>query len=131
MTASETLNILIVDDEEIVQCILKEFVMCFGHRATIVKDGASALKKLEGKAYDAVITDIRMPGMDGITFLKAVKRRRPDLPVIVITGYGHSKIEEEVRQSGAFAYLEKPFKLDDIQRLVEDVADSRREKEET
>ena len=113
-----SLKILVVDDEEIVRHVLKALLDHLGHQTECAQDGNSGLRALEGGHYDAVFVDIRMPGLDGMSFLGRSKEIRPDMPVIIITGHGSDSTREEALAAGAFGFLHKPFPFNDLRELV-------------
>ena len=122
MSISNALKVLIVDDEEIVRHTLHEFVDFLGHHADCVENGPSGLQALENGDYHAAIVDIRMPGLDGLTFLRRARRMLPDLPIVLITGHGTDETREEAMKAGAFAFLLKPFRFNDIQGLMDQIS---------
>lgn len=124
MATPKPLKILVVDDEEIVRHTLEEFLNYLGHQADSVEDGLSGLRALENGHYDAAIVDIRMPGLDGISFLSRSKKMWPDLPIIIVTGHGSDETREEAMQAGAFAFLAKPFRFDQIKDLMTNISSS-------
>ncbi len=111
-------KILIVDDEPIVRDVLLEFLTLLHFQTENAGDGKSGLLALQKTSYGAAFADIRMPGMDGIEFLKNSRRIRPDLPVIIITGHGCDQTRKEAMDAGAFAYLRKPFRFHHIRDIM-------------
>lgn len=118
-------KVLLVDDE-------KDFIDALADRMRLrdmdVETTASArdaLKKVEEETFDAIVLDLRMPEMDGIEFLKAVRKRHPELQVIMLTGYGKVKDSVEAMKLGAMDFLEKPADLDLLTAKIHD-AKSRR-----
>lgn len=110
----ERVKVLIVDDEH-------DFRQLFVKRFTLrnldvdgVDGGREALKALDRKEYDVVVLDVRMPGMDGIETLKEIKKHHPSSEVIMLTGHGSVKSGIEGMSHGAFDYVLKPFKIDDL-----------------
>ncbi len=112
-------EILIVDDQintcKSLQAILKKS----GHQSDYTLKPEEALKRVQAQHYDIVITDIRMPGMDGIQLLEELKKIRPHLVVIMITGYATIKSAVESVQKGAYDYLPKPFTPDEVRVIIE------------
>lgn len=105
-------RVLLVDDET-------EFVQAMAERlkmrdldADTVYDGEQALSFVEGQEPDVMVLDLKMPGIDGMEVLRQVKKSHPKIQVIILTGHGTEKDEEEARRLGAFDYLEKPVPLD-------------------
>lgn len=105
------MRILLVDDEEKILHVLAETLTDAGHETTCAGDGAQALDVLHCGSFDLVITDIRMPGMDGLELLDAVSTRFRGLPVILITGQGDEDTAISAVQRGAYDYLRKPVHL--------------------
>lgn len=118
---SNALRILVVDDEDIVRYTIEAMLNHLGHHANSVGDGLTGLQELEKDNYDAAIVDIRMPGIDGVRFLSLTREMRPGLPVIVVSGHASPEIMEEALLAGAFAFLSKPFRLDDIEALMKKI----------
>ncbi len=105
-------DLLIVDDDPLVCESLKEMLTLEGYRADAVFDGASALAKLKGQQYRLILSDIQMPGLNGIELLKELKGQAPDSTIIFITGHGHIEGAVEAIKLGAYDYLTKP--IDDL-----------------
>jgi len=105
-------DLLIVDDDPLVCESLKEMLTLEGYRADAVFDGASALAKLKGQQYKLILSDIQMPGLNGIELLKELKGQAPDSTIIFITGHGHIEGAVEAIKLGAYDYLTKP--IDDL-----------------
>ncbi len=102
-------RILIVDDEADVRHLLAREIGDRGHEVVAAVDGAQAVQEMGRGDFDVVLTDIRMPGMDGIDLTRWIKRTRPYTNVIVMTGYGSLESANTAVQVGAFDYLLKPF----------------------
>jgi DNA-binding NtrC family response regulator len=105
-------DILIVDDDTLVCESLKEMLVLEGFSADGVPDGQAALDKIRDHNYQVILSDIQMPGLDGIELLKELKGRSPDTTVIFITGHGHIAGAVEAIKLGAYDYITKP--IDDI-----------------
>jgi DNA-binding NtrC family response regulator len=112
-------NILIVEDEEDILDMLSDVVNKWGHLPIVARDGKDALEKINEVPIDLVLSDIRMPNMDGQTFLERVKKVNPNLAVILITGY--PTVDSAVRsmKDGAFDYLTKPVNFDELKVKVD------------
>lgn len=117
-TAARPNRILVVDDEDIVRVLLKEILVEQGYDVTEAADGKQALELLGKKSFDLIITDMVMPGMNGIELLQAAFRIDPTYQVIMITGY--PSVENAVRlvNLGAADYIVKPFNVDLIKITV-------------
>jgi two-component system response regulator HydG len=105
-------DILIVDDDPLVCESLKEMLILEGYRADGVLDGQAALAKIRDDHYQLILSDIQMPGLNGIELLKELKGRSPDTTVIFITGHGHIAGAVEAIKLGAYDYITKP--IDDL-----------------
>ncbi len=107
-------RILAVDDEEIILSSFRKILVLAGYSIDTVEKGSEALGLIRKNDYDFVFTDLKMPGMDGVELTKAVKHLRPDIDVIVITGYASIETAVETVKFGAMAYVEKPFTEDEL-----------------
>lgn len=111
-------RILAVDDEEIVLSSFRKILVLDGYSIDTVETGAEALGLIRKNDYDFVFTDLKMPEMDGVEVTKAVRHLRPDIDVIVITGYASIETAVETVSFGAMAYIEKPFTEDELLAFV-------------
>ncbi len=107
-------RILVVEDEADLRKVLATLLGRGGYTVDLVEDGIQACDKLGREIYDLIITDLRLPGADGMQVLRASKTADPDLPVIIITAYSTDEAAEEARRLGAFNYILKPFDTDKI-----------------
>lgn len=116
------LRVWVVDDDQSVRWVLEKALRQADMDTRSFERGELLLEALESDEPDVLITDVRMPGMDGLTLLDRLSRQSPDLPVIVVTA--HSDLENAVAayQGGAFEYLPKPFDVDEAVELVEKAA---------
>ncbi|MCA9710743.1 MAG: response regulator [Myxococcales bacterium] len=103
------MRVLVVDDEPILATLLARFARLGGFEATVAHDGLEAWKLFEGEpdAWDLIITDIRMPGLDGVTLAQRVRASRGDLPVVLISGHGQLP---DVDALSPAVFLAKPFR---------------------
>jgi CheY-like chemotaxis protein/glycine cleavage system H lipoate-binding protein len=111
-------RILAVDDEEIILSSFRKILVLAGYAIDTVEHGSEALGLIRKNDYDFVFTDLKMPGMDGVELTKAVKHLRPDIDVIVITGYASIETAVETVKFGAMAYIEKPFTEDELLKFL-------------
>lgn len=102
-------KILVVDDDPVVGKSFDRVLSEKGYAVITARNGEEALKKLAEENYDAVFTDIKMPGMDGIEVAERVKARRPWLPVVIVTGYGTADNEARAEAAGVSEFLHKPL----------------------
>ena len=124
------IDILIVDDEQDFVEMLTMRLTDEGHRVRAAFDGDEGLAALEKASCDVVILDIRMPRMDGITALKEIKRLHPVVEVILLTGHGAVDTAVEGLKSGAFDYVQKPAKFQELLEKLEAARDRKVEHEE-
>jgi DNA-binding NtrC family response regulator len=113
-----THNLLVVDDEPKLCDLLSSALSQNGVQVFTASNGLHALKVLEQEEIDLVISDWRMPGMDGPQLLAEIKQRYPSLPVIVMTAYSTVKNAEQSMRNGAFDYIAKPFDIDELDITV-------------
>jgi CheY-like chemotaxis protein/glycine cleavage system H lipoate-binding protein len=111
-------RILAVDDEEIILASFRKVLVLAGYSIDTVEKGTEALGLIRKHDYDFVFTDLKMPGMDGVELTKAVKHLRPDIDVIVITGYASIETAVETVSVGAMDYVEKPFTEDELLKFL-------------
>lgn len=123
-------RILIVEDEKSMREVLK--ILLEGERYEVVSasDGLEGLSYLTNDIFDLVITDIKMPKVDGFELLKKTKEISPDTIVIMITAFGTTEAAIEAMKSGAYDYINKPFKIDEIRLIVEKALEKKRLSEE-
>jgi DNA-binding NtrC family response regulator len=114
-------RVLVIDDDESMRHLLVDTLEVFGYQVSTAKDGRQALDMLDEASFDLAICDLMMPRLNGRDFLKKVKDHTPGLPVIIITGYGTAQTEDEIMRLGARGYLSKPFTIEQIRTLVEQI----------
>jgi len=106
-------RILAVDDEKVILDSFRKTLVLAGYSIDTVETGSEVLGLIRKRDYDFVFTDLRMPEMDGVEVTKAVKHLRPDIDVIVITGYASIETAVETVKFGAMDYVQKPFTEDE------------------
>lgn len=111
-----------MDDEEIVRYTMLAILKRLGHRAEGAEDGLSGLRSIESGNYDAAFVDVRMPGLDGIDLLCRAKALKPQIPIIVMSGHGFDDTRNEAMQKGAFAFMQKPLRMKDIQEMMKKIS---------
>jgi DNA-binding NtrC family response regulator len=112
-------RVLVIDDEAIVRVSCERVLKPEGFDVVVTSRGDEAIDFLEKEPYDVVLTDLKMPDMDGLEVLKIIKERWPDIQVIIITGYGTISTAVQAIKMGAYEYIEKPFTPQDILEVVE------------
>jgi two-component system, NtrC family, nitrogen regulation response regulator NtrX len=108
-------NILIIDDEKAIRKTLSEILSFEGYKIDEAVDGEEGLKKFKEKTYDVVLSDIKMPKIDGIDFLQKALESSPDVPIIMISGHGNIETAVEAVKKGAYDFIQKP---PDLNRLL-------------
>ena len=126
-------SLLIVDDEEIALRNLQHVMEKEGYRVTATQSGATAVSLLESQRFDVVLTDLRMEGVDGMDVLKKSRELRSEAEVIFITGYATAESAVQALKHGAFYYIAKPFRLEEVRKVVAEALEKvrlRRENDE-
>jgi DNA-binding NtrC family response regulator len=113
------LRIMVVDDESIVGRRLKPALEKSGYEVEVFEDGESAIERIAARAFDIVVTDVRMDEIDGMQILERVLATAPDTKVIIITGYATVELAREALIKGAFDFIAKPFRPDDLRNVIE------------
>jgi two-component system response regulator PilR (NtrC family) len=118
-------KILVVDDEQSMRDFLAIMLTKEGHEIVIAKNGADALKAVHAEIFDLVITDVKMPGADGMTVLKSIKEISPETVVIMITAFATTETAIEAMKLGAYDYIIKPFKVDELRLVINNSLEKR------
>ena len=116
--AEKMKRILVVDDEENARIALSTILTRDGYDVASAGNGYEALNYLRGKDVELIITDINMPEMNGMTFLRELNRSHPTCNVIMITAYGEVESYIEAMNLGAFEYINKPVKLEELNKII-------------
>jgi two-component system response regulator PilR (NtrC family) len=117
--------VLVVDDEEVVRDVLHKILGRQGYQVTAVASAGEGMRRLEDGGFDVVLLDLMLPDQHGMDMLREVRRRDPDLAVIMITAYATVQSAVEAMRAGAFHYLTKPFKNPEVLALVENALEQR------
>ncbi len=118
-------TILVVDDEELIRDLIVTFLVKLGHSCLTAIDGHDALDKLKTNKFDAVVTDIKMPNMDGIILTREISGQYPGLPVMVMTAFDEEYSVGTAISVGAREFIKKPFSLEEFAiRLHKMIGDS-------
>jgi DNA-binding NtrC family response regulator len=115
------LNLLIVDDERSIREACREIAQSLGFAACAADSAEQAYRHLESQAFDAVLLDLRLPGVGGLEALRRIRERRPEAVIIVVTGYGTVQSAVQAMKNGAYDYVTKPFSVDELKMLLERV----------
>lgn len=111
-------RVLVVDDEQGLRDVLNRWLTRTGYSVDCACDGVEAAKLLERDSYDVIVSDVAMPGLDGVSLLRLARERDPDVPVILVTGSPHLDNAIDAMRSGAFDYVVKPVQLDKLAQIV-------------
>ncbi|HBH60528.1 MAG TPA: sigma-54-dependent Fis family transcriptional regulator [Nitrospiraceae bacterium] len=114
-------SILVVDDDQQMRAAMKEAVVRMGYQSVVAEDPVDALKKLDDMSVSMIITDMKMPRMDGLSFIREARRRIGSLPILVITGYATVENAVDVMKEGVCDYLIKPFSFEDLTNTIETI----------
>lgn len=117
--------ILVVDDDANTNNILKEALGFFGHNCRIACDGLEALELIKKEPFSVAICDIRMPGMDGLEVMAEARKIAPDMPFIVITGFAHEYVYDQVIEAGATDFIHKPIQVAELKIKLDRVLGER------
>ncbi|MBN1996758.1 sigma-54-dependent Fis family transcriptional regulator [candidate division KSB1 bacterium] len=130
MSDKKSLKIMVVDDEKILRVSLTDELVEAGYYTEAFDNAAEALEKLKKIKFDMLLTDIRMPEMDGIELLEKCKQLRPDIEVIMMTAYGSINSAVDAMKKGAYDYLNKPFQMDELYLLISRIEKLKKVQEE-
>jgi len=123
-------HLLLVEDEAPLRQVVAEQLTDRGYHVEQCDSGEAAVARLADFAFDVIITDLRLPGMDGSALVQAAVGRYPDIVAIVVTGYGTTKDAVGAIKSGAFDFVSKPFQIDELLHVLESALEQRRLKSE-
>jgi DNA-binding response OmpR family regulator len=112
------IKVLVVDDEVTFADTLAQRLKMRDLKVGTVYDGAQALSKVKEEEPDVMILDLKMPGMHGMEVLREIRKAYPDIQVIILTGHGTDKDEEESKRLGGFDYLNKPADIDHLEQKI-------------
>jgi DNA-binding NtrC family response regulator len=118
MAMEDRIRVLVVDDEEVVRLGYRRVLSTDGFRVIAAGNGAEALDLMAGDRFDVVLLDLRMPGMDGLDVLRAIKERWPESEVVIVTGYPSIETAKEAVKLGAYDYIAKPVVPDVVLRAT-------------
>lgn len=123
--ATQLANILVVDDEENARSGLSRILVKEGYKVEMAANGKEAIDYLRRSPFDLVITDMKMPLMDGFEVLREIKKMDEGIGVIMITAYGEVESYLEAMNLGAFEYINKPVKVSELKRVIAKVLEER------
>jgi len=108
---SKIIKILIVDDDQRMARTLKDILTVKGYEADVAHSGPEALVKMAETHFDCLLSDIKMPEMNGVALFRAIRKSRPDLPVVLMTAYAHDELVKDGLEEGILAVLAKPLDI--------------------
>ena len=111
-------RVLVIDDEEDVRETLADMLREQSHEVVVAENGAEGLERFQSATFDLVLTDLAMPGISGWQVARAVKAARPDVPVVLVTGWGVELSPEQLRSNGVDRVMTKPFRLQEVLEVV-------------
>jgi len=121
-----SIRVLVVDDNEVFRRPLQRALEAAGFEVVAVPSAEVALEVLDASTVDVLLTDHRLPGMDGVQLITRIKATHPALAIIVMTAYGTIESAVEARRAGADDYLEKPFEVPDLLRALQRALDQQK-----
>ena len=116
---SEISRILVVDDEKVIREILADFLTLEGFDVTTAPDGAAAIERLSESSFNMVISDLKMPNMGGLELLEYIQEHHENLLTVIMTGFGTVETAIEAMKKGAYDYILKPFKVEEVVHIVQ------------
>lgn len=123
---NEKSRILVVDDEKLIRDVLADFLSLEGYVVRTAADGAAAITELDRGRYDMVISDLKMPNMGGLELLREVSAKFPETLTVIMTGFGTVETAIDAMKRGAYDYILKPFKVEEIVHIVQRGLEKRR-----
>jgi CheY-like chemotaxis protein len=120
-SGGEPVRVLVIDDEPFVRDTLGEMLRQQHHDVVVADDGASGLARFREGVFDMVMTDLAMPGMSGWQVAQAVKAVRPQVPVVLVTGWGVEVQADQLQTHGVDRVMTKPFRFEDVEDIVASV----------
>ena len=112
--------ILIIDDEEILTKTFTKLLERYDYEVYSAKKGQDALCMVEAENFDLVICDMRMPGMSGVETIREIRKLKPEMPVVFVTGFADDKMEVEAQELKPIAYLHKPFDVTNFLDIIKE-----------
>ncbi len=121
-------RILFVDDDKDILLMVEQYLQMQGYDITTVNSGLKALDLVKDQEFDIIFTDYKMPEFNGLELLAAVKQYKPEIEVIIVTGYGSMESAIQAMKFGSYDYLQKPFKLDHLKLIIDRITEEQKVK---
>ena len=121
--ADHPLDVLVADDEDTIRELMTFILQDHGCKVTLAVNGRDATEKAEDGRFDLVFLDIMMPELNGVEAFKVIHDRRPELPVVMVSGFGRQveALKDEALELGALKFISKPFSIADIHETLDEV----------
>jgi DNA-binding NtrC family response regulator len=119
-------KILLVDDDPNSIDLISEVLQKTGLEVVIAKDGEEALNKFSANSFELILTDLMMPRMDGLTLLKEIRKKEKDAVILIITGFGTIESAVSAIKAGAYDYISKPIKMDELELVINRALEKKR-----
>ncbi len=116
--AAKKRKVLIVEDEAVVRESVRDWLIEDGYDVEVVENGEEALKKIEKEEFGVIVLDLKLPGIDGLQVFEQAKELKPGTKGVIITAYPSKESQEKARRLGLLDYLPKPFKVEDLEKLI-------------
>ncbi|MBI3456278.1 MAG: sigma-54-dependent Fis family transcriptional regulator [Candidatus Rokubacteria bacterium] len=122
---AERSKVLVVEDDELMRALFQDALTLWGYNVTTASMGGEAIELIQGRLFDTVLCDVRMPEMDGLAILREIKRHDPAIEVVMVTGYPAVATAVEALKLGAYDYLAKPVNLDELRHVMDRIMERR------
>jgi DNA-binding NtrC family response regulator len=122
----KTTRILLIEDDARAAASLERLLKTEGYEVTVVHRGDDGLRAAQSQRFDVVVTDLKMPGVDGLEIIRQMHAAQPRLPIVLMTAFGSTDSTIEATKHGAFEYLRKPFQMDEFLAITAKAAASAR-----
>jgi DNA-binding NtrC family response regulator len=118
MMAAKKRKILIVEDEAVVRESVRDWLVEDGYDVDVAENGEEALKKIKKEEFGVIVLDLKLPGIDGLQVFEQAKELKPETKGVIITAYPSKETKERAKRLGLMDYLAKPFKVEDLEKLI-------------
>jgi DNA-binding NtrC family response regulator len=115
----DKIKVLVIDDKQVIGDLFEFALRYEGHEVTFIKDPHQALEGIRSKEFDVAFVDLVMPDEDGVDVLSEIKKIKPSLPVVMMSGYAIEERRKKALECGAVCCINKPFELDEIRRVIQ------------
>jgi len=116
--AAKKRKVLIVEDEAVVRDSVRDWLVEDGYNVEVAENGEEALKKIKGEEYGVIVLDLKLPDIDGLQVFEQAKELKPETKGVIITAFPSKETQEKAKRLGLMDYLAKPFKVEDLEKLI-------------